>query len=53
MKFAMSDACGLENDVLQVNGVVRDRGGPGAEYENVGSNGPYVGLDLRTERRGP
>jgi hypothetical protein len=41
MKFAISDACGLENDVLATNVVV-----PGAVaqvlYENVGANGPYV-----------
>jgi hypothetical protein len=41
MKFAMSDACGLENDVLQVNGVVATAVAQ-VQYENVGSNGPYV-----------
>jgi hypothetical protein len=42
MKFGVSDGCGLENDVLQVNTVV-----PTASaqmfYDNVGGAGPYVG----------
>jgi hypothetical protein len=42
MKFGLSDGCGLENDVLQVNTAV-----PTASaqmfYDNVGGAGPYVG----------
>ena len=49
MKFGLSDGCGLENDVLQVNTAV-----PTASaqmfYDNVGGAGPYVRGGLRAER---
>jgi len=42
MGFGVSNGCGLENDVLQVNVVVPTAAAQ-ALYENVGATGPYVG----------
>src|SRR5262245_24633035 len=41
MKFAISDGCGLENDVLDVNAVVPTAVAQ-VKYENVGFVGPYT-----------
>src|SRR6185369_5266496 len=40
-KFGVSDGCGLENDVLQVNTAVPTAVAQ-VQYENTGAAGPYV-----------
>lgn len=41
MKFGLSDGCGLENDVLNVNAAVPTAAAQ-VLHENVGASGPYV-----------
>ena len=40
-KYGLSDGCGLENDVLNINPVVTTAVAQ-VQHENVGSNGPYI-----------